>query len=89
MTLVRCRTLRVSPAALTTALLQHSFGGVATEREIVRRGFRFMDTLESEYKADIDDTTFGIAKYDEPWRLVGRHNEIHVRKAGKKNKNTK
>lgn len=40
-----------------------------------------METLKHEFEADIDTSSIGFAQYDPAWRLIGRHNEIHIRRS--------
>ncbi|KAG2481818.1 hypothetical protein HYH03_019215, partial [Edaphochlamys debaryana] len=52
-----------------------SFGGFATEETVVNRGFEFMANLTGDGQ-EIEEAFIGLALYDQPARLVKRHNEL-------------
>ncbi|EFJ52227.1 hypothetical protein VOLCADRAFT_87173 [Volvox carteri f. nagariensis] len=52
-----------------------SFGGFATEDVVIQRGFEFIDNLTGG-GIDVHTEFIGLALYDQPARLVKRHNEI-------------
>ncbi|KXZ54515.1 hypothetical protein GPECTOR_4g580 [Gonium pectorale] len=52
-----------------------SFGGFATEDVVVQRGFDFITNLTGD-GIDVHTEFIGLALYDQPARLVARHNEI-------------
>lgn len=52
-----------------------TFDGFATEDDVVKRAFDFLEDLERQGHK-MDRTWVGFASYDLPVRLVDRHNEI-------------
>ncbi|KAG2433219.1 hypothetical protein HXX76_008289 [Chlamydomonas incerta] len=54
-----------------------SFGGFATEDVVVARGFEFLANLTGD-GLDVYTEYFGVALYDQPARLLNRHNELWV-----------
>ncbi|KAG2449498.1 hypothetical protein HYH02_005642 [Chlamydomonas schloesseri] len=54
-----------------------SFGGFATEDVVVTRGFDFLANLTGD-QVDVATEYFGVALYDQPSRLLNRHNELWV-----------
>ena len=55
-----------------------SYGGWATEKEVLKRAKELADDLISLGRS-FDDSTFVTAGYDSPFRLLHRHNEIAFR----------
>jgi hypothetical protein len=60
------------------AVWVYSYGGYATEANILSNGFDFMHSLRDDGK-DVDEAEFWFASYDRPTRILGRHNEIWAR----------
>ncbi|KAL6745324.1 regulatory factor, effector binding domain-containing protein [Haematococcus lacustris] len=54
-----------------------AFGGYVSESTVVDQAYGLMQELEDK-GIQFDSSNFGVAIYDEPLRVVGRHNEIWI-----------
>ncbi|GIL83169.1 hypothetical protein Vretimale_11435 [Volvox reticuliferus] len=52
-----------------------AFGGFATEEIVIQRGFEFIANLTGD-GIDVHTEFIGLALYDQPARLIKRHNEL-------------